>query len=198
MPMYTSTLKTRSFLYLELKKASSLYLKGNSTDQIRDDALQKNLFSYNSNNRIRDVASTIVERMESLDEYLIGKIAKGDLETSKFIALYAILKTDRLFFEFTQEVLREKHLFRDIIVTGKDFKVFFQKKSEQSERVAAWQDYTHYKLQQVYKRILIEAGLAKKCKKNIEIKKPMVELEVLQHIKNRGGRVHLNALLGED
>lgn len=198
MSMYTSTLKTRSFLYLELKKASSLYLEGNSTDQIKGFALQENLFLYDSNNRMRDIASTVIKRMEVLDEYLVRKIVNGNLATSKFIALYTILKTDRLFFEFMQEVFREKHLLRDATITDRDFNVFFQRKSEQSERVAAWQDYTHYKLQQVYKRILMEAGLAKKCKKNIEITKPIIELDVLKHIKSRGDHIYLKALLGED
>lgn len=198
MLLYSSTLKTRSFLYLELKKAASLYLKGNTVDQIKDFALKENVFLYNSNNRISDIASTIIKRMGVLDDYLMRKIVKGSLETSKLIALYTILKTDRLFFEFMQEIFREKHLLRDAAVTDRDFSVFFQRKSEQSERVAAWQDYTHYKLQQVYKRILVEAGLAKKCKKDLEITKPIIEQEVLEHIRSRGDRVFLNALLGED
>jgi hypothetical protein len=194
---YKTTLKTRAFLYLELKKASALYLQGILPCEIKRMSQEENIFLYKSKNRMKDVASTIIERIEVLDPYLLQKIVSGGLETSKLISLYAILKTDRLFFEFMQEVFREKQLLRDYIIADKDFRIFFQRKAEQSQQVAAWKDYTHYKLQQVYKRILMEAGLAKKCKTNIEIVKPMIELDVLEHIKGKGDHVYLQALLGE-
>jgi hypothetical protein len=107
---YRSTIKTRSFLYLELKKASDLYLQGFTLDDIKQKALQENIFSLNSENRNKEIASTVSERLQVLDKELLHKLTKGNLETSKQLALYAILKTDRLFFEFMQEVYREKYL----------------------------------------------------------------------------------------
>jgi hypothetical protein len=164
---YKSTIKARSYLYLELKKAASLYLQGFSIDDIRQKALNENIFSLNSENRIKEIASTVSERLEALDEMLLDKLVNGNLETSKQVALYAILKTDRLFFEFMQEVYRDKYLIRDYLITDKDFAIFFQRKAEQSQKVAEWKDYTFYKLKQVYKRILTEAGFVKKNKKDV-------------------------------
>ncbi len=60
---YKSTIKARSYLYLELKKASNLYLQGFSIDEIRQKALDENIFSLNSENRIREIASTVSERL---------------------------------------------------------------------------------------------------------------------------------------
>lgn len=197
MLKYKSTIKSRSFLYLELKKAAALYLQGFSIDEIKQKALQENIFLLNSENRIKEIASTIVERMKVLDEHLLNKIINGNLETSKQLALYAILKTDRLFFEFMKEVYREKYLLMDYVITDKDFNIFFQRKAEQSQQVASWKDYTFYKLQQVYKRILIEAGFAKKNKKNIEITKPIMEKDVIDYLNNKGDGIYLQAMLGE-
>ena len=194
---YKSTLKTRSFQYLEMKKASSLYMQGFTADEIKQKALKENIFLQNTENRRKEIASTIVERTKGLDEFLNDKIANGNLETSKQLALYAILKTDRLFFEFMQEVYREKYLLRDYIITEKDFSIFFQRKAEQSKRVASWKDYTYYKLGQIYKRILIEAGLAKKNKTNIEITRPVMAKDVIDHLKNKGDGIYLKAMLGE-
>ncbi|MGI6702994.1 MAG: BrxA family protein [Clostridia bacterium] len=59
-----------------------------------------------------------------------------------------------MFFEFIQEIYRDKYLLLDYIITNKDFSIFFQRKAEQSQRVASWKDYTHYKLEQVCKRVL--------------------------------------------
>ncbi len=197
MSQYKSTIKTRSFQYLELKKAATLYLEGFSANKIKQKALDENIFLLNSENRIKEIASTVAERIKPLDDFLLKKITTGNLETSKQLALYAILKTDRLFFEFMQEVYREKYVLKDYIITDKDFSIFFQRKAEQSEKVALWKDYTFYKLQQVYKRILLEAGLVKKNKKNIEIIRPIMEKDVIDHLKNKGEAVFLQAMLGE-
>ncbi len=197
MLKYKSTIKARAFLYLELKKATSLYLQGFSIEDVKQKALQNNIFLLNSESRIKEIAATISERINALDEKLLHKIAKGNLETGKQLALYSILKTDKLFFEFMQEVYREKYLLRDYMITDKDFKIFFQRKAEQSQQVANWKDYTLYKLQQVYKRILTEAGFAKKNQKNIEITRPIMEKEIIDHIKNKGDEIFLRAMLGE-
>jgi len=180
-----------------MKKASNLHLQGLSIDEINQKALEDNIFLLNTENRIKEIASTIEDRMRALDEFLIKKIAQGNLETSKQITLYSILKTDRLFFEFMQEVYRDKYLLMDYIITNKDFGIFFQKKAEQSQRVASWEDYTYYKLGQVYKRILVEAGYARKNKTNIEITRPIMEKDIMDHLKDRGDHIYLQAMLGE-
>ena len=196
MLRYRSTIKARAYLYLELKKAASLYLQGFTIDNIRQKALDENIFSLNTENRIKEIASTVLERLEVLDEMLIDKLVNGNLETSKQIALYAILKTDKLFFEFMQEVYKNKYLIRDFIITDKDFAIFFQRKVEQSQRVAGWKDYTLYKLKQVYKRILTEAGFVKKNKRNVEIIKPLIEQELADHLNEKGDGIYLQAMLG--
>lgn len=193
---YRSTIKARSYLYLELKKASKLYLQGLSLNEIKEKALDENIFSLNSENRIREIASTITERLEVLDEFLLNKLVKANLETSKQIALYSILKTDRLFFEFMQEVYRDKYLVKDYLITDKDFAIFFHRKAEQSQQLAEWKEYTFYKLKQVYKRILAEAGFVKKNNKDIEITRPLMEEELVDYLNEKGDSVYLKAMLG--
>lgn len=197
MAKYKSTIKSMAFLFLELKKASVLYLQGLKADEIKKKALEENIFLLDTENRIKEIASTVLKRIEVLDEFLLRKLTNGNLETSKQIALYAILKTDRLFFEFMQEVYREKYLLGDYIITDRDFNTFFQRKSEQCEQVASWKDYTLYKLKQVYKRILLQAGFVKKNKKNIQIVRPLMEEDVVEHLKSKGDQIYLQAMLGE-
>jgi len=197
MEKYKSTIKSMAFLFLELKKASGLYLQGLKADEIKKKALEENIFLLDTENRIKEIASTVLKRIEVLDEFLLRKLTNGNLETSKQIALYAILKTDRLFFEFMQEVYREKYLLGDYIITDRDFNTFFQRKSEQSEQVASWKDYTLYKLKQVYKRTLLQAGFVKKNKKNIQIVRPLMEEDVVEHLKSKGDQIYLQAMLGE-
>ncbi|MBZ2174152.1 DUF1819 family protein [Schnuerera sp. xch1] len=197
MLKYSSTIKSRPYLYLELKKALLLKLQGLNDSEIREKAIEENIFSMNSENRKKEIASTILNRIQVLDEFLMDKIANGTLETSKQIALYTLLKTDLLFFEFMQEVYREKILLNDYYITDKDFNLFFQRKSEQSERVASWKDYTYYKLKQVYIRILYDAGFIKKIDKGLEIKPPIIEKEVIDHLIEKNDKAYIEAMLGE-
>lgn len=197
MLKYSSTIKSRPYLYLELKKALSLKLQGISSDKIKDKAIKENIFSMNSENRKKEIASTILSRMKVLDEFLMDKIVNGTLETSKQVALYALLKTDLLFFEFMNEVYKEKYLLNDLVITDKDFNIFFQRKAEQSERVASWKDYTYYKLKQVYIRILYEAGFIEKIDKENKIKPPIIEREVIDYLSNKNDEVYIEVMLGE-
>ncbi len=48
MLKYTSILKSRPYLYLELKKAASLITQGLSIEEIINKSIQENLFAVNS------------------------------------------------------------------------------------------------------------------------------------------------------
>src|SRR5699024_5339780 len=98
-------------------------------------------------------------RLNILDKFLLEQIKVNSVETSKCIVLYAIMKTDRLFYEFLHEVIYEKILISDVKLTDIELNEYFETKKLQSDTVANWSDYTIYKLRQVYKRVLTEAGL---------------------------------------
>ncbi|SHF06798.1 DUF1819 family protein [Clostridium fallax] len=193
---YKSTIKSRSYLYKETKKASSLINKGLEVDLLKEKSLEDNIFQLESQARKKEVASIIVARLKDLDKYIIDKIENSNVETSKILVLYAILKTDRLFFEFINEVYKEKILLKDLFIKDKDFSVFFQNKREQSEKVASWSEYTFKKLKQVYIRILFESGLIVNQKGDRKIKIPIIENEAKDYLYSIGDGVYLNAILG--
>jgi Putative inner membrane protein (DUF1819). len=194
---YKSTIKSRPFLFKETKKAAELINKGLKEFEIKNKAKNDNIFQVNTETRRSEIASTVMRRLKALDDFLIDKLANGEIDTSKQIVVYAIMKTDRLFFEFMYEVFREKILLRDFTLQDKDFNIFFDRKKEQSERVASWDDYTFYKLKQVYIRILFEAGFIKNQKNDREITRPIVEEDVAYHLKEIRDTKYLNALTGE-
>lgn len=194
---YKSTIKSRPFLFRETKKAAEFINQGFKEFEIKNKAKNDNIFQVNTETRRSEIASIVLRRLKALDDFLIEKIVNGQIDTSKQIVVYAIMKTDRLFFEFMYEVFREKILLRDFTLQDKDFNIFFDRKKEQSERVASWDDYTFYKLKQVYIRILFEAGFIKNQKKDREIATPIVEEDVAYHLKEIGDTKYLNALIGE-
>ena len=195
--IYTSTLKSMPYFYAEFKMTSKLKLHGLNAFEIKKRALEENLFMVKTEARKREIASRTLERVDVLDDYLLGRVVEGTVQTSKQIALYSILKNDLLFVEFMNEVYREKILLSELVVTDKDFSIFFTRKMEQSEQVNKWKEYTFYKLKQVYKRILGEAGFAKREGKDILILPQIMDEDVHEHIKGRGDEIYIKAMLGE-
>ena len=60
---------------------------------------------------------------------------------------------------FVYEVVREKMILGVDELTDADIRVFFKNKQAQSEKVAAFQDYTLHRLGAAYKTQLYEAGM---------------------------------------
>lgn len=196
MHKYSTTLKTMGFLYLETKKAATLILAGTAASEIIQQSLEENIFLMKTENRKREITSTILNRIVALDQYLLNKIVHGNLGLSKLIIIMAIIKTDRLFYEFMHEIFCEKLLIMDNKIRAIDISNFFQRKSEQSEQVANWADYTHYKLGQVYRKLLLEASMAKPEKDGLHLIKPVFEKEVAEHLIAIGDQRYLKVMIG--
>lgn len=194
---YKSTIKSRPYLYKETKKAANLIIQGLEVGDIKSKSLEENIFQLESEARKKEIASIIVARLKDLDEFIINRISRGNVETSKILVLYAIIKTDRLFFEFMNEVYKEKLLLRDLFLKDKDFNTFFQSKREQSGKVASWTEYTFKKLKQVYIRILFECGLIENQKGDRKIKIPILESDVKDHLYKIGDKIYINAIIGD-
>lgn len=197
MLKYSASIVARPFLYLEMKKAGSLKLEGLNDEEIRKKAMDENIFLAKSESRKKELIAITKKRMKVLDEFLLDKIVNESVETSKQVVLYSILKTDLLFFEFMNEIYKEKYILNDLIITDKDLNIFFERKSEQSERVNSWKDYTYYKLKQVYLRVLYEANFVEKDNKIYKIKPPIIQREIIDHIIERGDKSYIEAMLGE-
>ena len=175
--IYTTALKSKPYFFKETSEAISLKYKGLTNIDIKKKIIEENIFRYKTESRKKEVASTILKRLTTLDEYIIDEFNNSSIEQKKFIILYAILKTDRLFFEFMIEVFREKFLRRDYELKDIDFEMFFRDKAIQSEKVAGWQEYTLYKLKQVYIRILFEASMINNQEER-KIQRPIVSRNI--------------------
>lgn len=194
---YKSTIKSRPYLYKQTKKAASLINKGLKIEKLKSQSLENNIFQVETESRMKELASIISTRLKKLDDYLIKQIELSNIETSKLIVLYAIIKNDRLFFEFINEVYREKILLKHFLLEDKDFSMFFERKKEQSDKVNSWSEYTFKKLKQVYIRILFESGLITAQKGDRKIKKPIIDIKIKEHIIEIGDKVYIDAILGE-
>ena len=89
------------------------------------------------------------------------------------------METESLFFDFMDELYREKLIVGDKSITDADIRTFFAAKQRASEKVANWTDATITRLQKTYKIYLSESGLTKRGMGDREIIKPLLTDELL-------------------
>ena len=156
---YSASLVSQMFWLVEMKKVIKLISEGKTEKEIKRLSTEENLFGVAKEDRAKRIYGCTLRRIKTLDEKIINLFEEADPATQKVINLIAIMKTDRLFFEFVYEVYREKNIIGSGILEDMDVNVFFKNKEVQSEDIVAWSDVTKRKLRQVYITFLTEANL---------------------------------------
>ena len=137
---YSAGMVSKPFWYIEFKTIMELLAHGYSYDEIKEKAVTENLFGVPKEYRAREIFNGVSRRAKSLDAEAIKLFCAADLTAKKALALIAVLKTDRLFFEFLHEVYREKILLGLPSIESSDLNAFFGDKQARSETVAAWKE----------------------------------------------------------
>lgn len=191
--VYSATLTGASFLVYELKQVLKLKMQGLSDKKIKEKVIEDNLFEYQVKASLKRSLPSVIRRANTLDETLQQMVLERELEVVKVINLYAIMKTDKLFFEFMYEVIKEKLDANNYLLEKKDLNVFFTTKAEQDEKMANWTELTVNKLKQVYMKLLYEAGLLRD-KKSGELIRLLFDQEIKNHLIRIGDTPYLKAM----
>lgn len=192
---YFSNLTREPYFYYELKQVARLTLAGLSPVEIGTKIKDENLFQCTTNKGINRLLSATHKRVAVLDEIMLNLLVHGSLNTSKLVALIAIMKTNRLFMEFIEEVYLEKVRLGEQELEPSDIRIFFNNKAEQSPKVAGWQESTIKRLSQAYSMILSDAGLINNTH-NKMLTPPTIEQELLAHLRKMGDHRLIIAMTG--
>lgn len=190
---YSSSLNGASFLLFELKQVAKLKRMDLTPEEIRRRVVEENLFQFEKKGRINRTLPSIMRRAEVIDSVLADLMVEGSIEISKVINLYAIMKTDLLFFEFMNEVISEKFRQNDYLIEKKDMNVFFTAKAEQSEKVASWSAINTEKLKRAYMQVLYESGILKERRGN-ELNRLIIDRQLSEHLIHIGDAQYVHAM----
>ncbi|WP_231575012.1 DUF1819 family protein [Bacillus sp. B-jedd] len=177
----------------EFKQVVALKDQGHSDREVRQKVITENLFQYDKISSLKRGLPSILRRANVLDETLRKLVIEESFEFGKIINLYAIMKTDRLFFEFMNEVIQEKLQMNDYNFEKKDLNTYFTVKAEQDENIASWTEATIQKLKQVYGKILLETGLLKD-KKSGELNRLIIDEQIKNHLTHIGDARYVRAM----
>ncbi len=195
---YSSGLISQSFWFIEFKKVIKLISEGKSEDEIKQMCIEENLFGAAKEYRAKRMYGYIWNRVKKLDKTLMELFLNSDLATQKIINLVAIIRSDRLFFEFVFEVYREKNIIGTQVLEDTDANIFFKNKEIQSEDIAAWKDTTKRKLRQVYFNYLIDANLLTVVDKKKTITPPILDIALERYLEACGDSAIIKAITGVD
>ena len=193
---YSAGAVKMSFWFVEFRKVVHLLDEGKSMDEVKQLALNENLFAAPTILRANQIFSTVSGRIKALDESFIPVFMTGDLATQKLVALIAAMAYDALFFDFVYEVIREKLMLGSNELKDSDVRVFFKDKQQQNEKVAAWTDATLVRLGRCYKTMLYEAGVIDKAKSARKIFRPILDPELTRWLEKNDMAIYIKALTG--
>lgn len=196
MTAYSAGLMSQSFWFLEFKKVVRLKGDGLGYDEIKKKCIEENLFGAAKEYRALRMAGYIIARVKVMDDRIIDLFCSSDLATQKLINLVAILRTDRLFFEFVYEVYREKVILGIETMEDADVNVFFTRKEAQSELIAGWKDSTKKHLRSCYLNFMTDANLLTVIGKKKTITPPVLDIALERYLQSVNEDTMVKALTG--
>lgn len=154
---YNAVITREQFLFYEMRTTAKLLIEGLSDEETVNRIVSENLFQYPTERSVRRMALTCIRRLDAMDDKtLIKTLAMYPSDVSKQICLYAMMKQNRLVWEFMVTVVGEKYRLRDTSFGKIDLNTFFLRLQEQDDWVATWSDNTLTKIKQVLNKVLVE------------------------------------------
>ena len=130
--------------------------------------LEENLFQFPTERMVVNIANACYRRLQALDsENLIYVLATSSVDVAKQVNLYAMMKQNRIVWDFMVTVIGEKYRTQDFSFTKKDMSAFMFQLQEQNEDVATWSDSTIQKIKQVLTKSLVECGYLDNTKSEV-------------------------------
>lgn len=154
---YLASMTREPFLFYEMRATARIYAEGLSDDEIIEKIINENTFQYPTERSLKQIATGCLKRLHSLNnDAVVEVIAHQPVEIAKQACLYAMMRYNRLVWEFMITVIGTKYSSGDRNFSKMDMSVFFMQLQEQNDVVATWSDSTIQKLKQILCRILVE------------------------------------------
>ena len=154
---YNGSLTREQFLFHEMRITARLMSQGLSDKEIADMIIGGNLFQFPTERTIMQQVKCCILRLHAMNnETLVRAIAEQPFEDAKQICLFAIMKQNRLVWDFMISVIGAKYQRQDYTYKRSDITTFLMQLQEQDDNVASWSETTIKKIGAVLSRLLIE------------------------------------------
>ena len=177
-----------NFYLIEMRNTCKFILENKVEEDLKKLLKANNILETVSESNFSKKFNTINKRLKSLTDNLKKQIVDTDLTSARFINLYSILCNERFILEFLEEVVKEKYDNYGYYVKESDFSNYMETKSEQSKVIQNWTAEAKRRMLIKVKNFLTEGGYLEKNKEDYKIIKPIVDLAVIDEIKENGNK----------
>ena len=196
MEEYSAKLTGEPFLYNETKIIAEFLLNGENSRELKKRNIEENLIHHRKSGSVKRVNAPIFRRLSVLNKDLLNDFVYSDIENSKYILLYAIMKTDKLVRDFIIEVYKDKLLMRKEYIEKFDIDNWYEEKCILSETLKYRSDATAAKLKQVIMKILQDSELVIKEKDKFKIIRPLLKEKYINQLDTVGDIEYAKAIGG--
>ncbi len=193
---YSAGIMSESPWFSEFRKLVQLYQSGLSPKEVRTRCIEENIFGMKTERRVISTFQYLNRRFQSMDDQLVNLFCNSDLATQKLINFIAVVCGDRLFFEFLNEVYREKCILGFDAIEVSDINAFFRNKSVESEELAAWKETTFDKVRASFTNFMLDANLLQKEGKRFLLTPPIMDIALERYLEYNGKESLLKAVTG--
>ena len=195
---YSAGIMSQSFWFNEFRQLLKLRTENCDTDEIKKRIIEENLFGAPNEYRARRIYGYLINRVSAVEKELADLFFSSDLATQKLINLIAVIRKDRLFFEFLYEVYREKIIVGEQTLETAAGKTFFNLKETQDDTIAQWKDTTKRRVQSAYFNFMTESNLLRfENQKKYAITQPILDIALEQYLRSHGETAVVKAITGE-
>ena len=196
MEDYSAKLTGEPFLYNETKIIAEFLLNGENSRELKKRNIEENLIHHKKSGSVKRVNAPIFRRLSVLNNDLLNDFVYSNIENSKYILLYAIMKTDKLVRDFIIEVYKDKLFMRKEYIEKFDIDNWYEEKCILSETLKYRSDATAAKLKQVIMKILQDSGLVIREKDKFKIIRPLLKEKYIRQLDVIGDIEYAKAIGG--
>lgn len=177
-----------NFYLIEMRNTCKFILENKVEEDLKKMLKANNILETVSESNFSKKFNTVNKRLKSLTDILKKQIVNTDLASARFINLYSILCNERFILEFLEEVVKEKYDNYDYSIKESNFLNYMETKSEQSKVIQNWTAEGKRRMLIKVKNFLTEGGYLEKNKDGYKIIKPIIDLAVIDEIKENGNK----------
>ena len=196
MENYSTKLTAEPFLYVETKIIGRYLLNGEDKRELKKRNIKENLIKHKKVGSIKRVNSPIFRRLDVMDKEMLEEFVCSDIETSKYILLYTIMKTDKLVRDFIIEVYKDKLYMKKEYIEKFDIDNWYEEKCILSSTLREKTEATTAKLKQVIMKIMQDSGLVIKEKEKFKIVRPLLKEKFISMLDKNGDMEYAKAIGG--
>lgn len=196
MEDYSAKLTAEPFMYNETKILAGYLLQGENADILKKRNIEENLIKHKKIGSVKRVNSPIFRRLKIMNKEMLEEFVYSDIENSKYILLYTIMKTDKLVRDFLFEVYKDKLLMRKEYIEKFEIDNWYEEKCILSKTLRERTESTSAKLKQVIMKILQDSGLVIKEKDRFKIIRPLLKEKYISMLDKNGDMEYAKAIGG--